>query len=78
MYAIRYVPTSAVFVVGRIDNILPTEFTASHGIVSGVVTFKDGLPNETRSQKVTAKLPHDLGLIATAPRSASLYQIRSI
>ena len=76
MYAIEYVPASVGFVVGRIDNILPTESTASHGMVSGGVTSFIGTFDASRSQKDTLKLPHKAGFIVT-PRLASLGQVKS-
>ena len=65
-------PTSAIFEVARTEKTLVVVSTVMGEV--DVVTSDTGAFNPSTSQKLTLKLPHVFGLIATAPREASLNQ----
>jgi hypothetical protein len=76
LYAIRYIPLCAKFVVARIENYLNAESNVTIGLV--VFTSEIALFDASTIQKLMAKLPHYLGVIATCARSSSLDQARSL
>ena len=64
--------TSPRFVVARTDKILLAVSTFIGEVV--VVTSEIRASDPSTSQKLTLKLPHVFGVIATAPREASFDQ----
>ena len=62
--------------VARMEKILVVVFTVRGEV--DVVTSDTGAFDPSTSQKLTPKLPHVFGLIATAPREASPDQFKSI
>ena len=62
--------------MARIENYLFTESNVTNGLVDVISEIE--LFDASTIQKVTAKLPHYLGVIATCPRSSSLDQARSL